>query len=52
MIGSTDMKARFPNPLRVRDGVWASSVIDAGRIGSKPGRGIVEETSELVSQRD
>lgn len=50
MIGGIDMKAKFPNPLRAGDRVRASSVIDAKRLSSKPGRGIVEETSELVNQ--
>lgn len=50
MIGGIDMKAKFHNPLKAGDRVRASSVIDAKRLSSRPGRGIVEETSELVNQ--
>ncbi len=50
MIGGIDMKAKFPKPLKAGDRVRASSVINSKRLSSKPGRGIVEETSELVNQ--
>lgn len=50
MMGGIDMKAKFPHPLRAGDKVRTSSVIDAKRLSSKPGRGVIEETSELVNQ--
>lgn len=50
MIGGIDMKVQYPNPLRPGDRVRARSVIDSKRLSSKPGRGVVEGTMELVNQ--
>jgi acyl dehydratase len=50
MIGGIDMKVQYPNPLRPGDRVRARRVIDSKRPSSKPGRGIVEGTMELVNQ--
>ena len=49
LIGGIDMKAKFGHPLKAGDRVRTSSVIDSKRLSSKPGRGVVEATSELVS---
>ncbi len=49
-IGLIDMKAKFPTPLRAGDTVRARSVINSKRLSSKPGRGIIEETAELINQ--
>jgi acyl dehydratase len=50
LIGGIDMRLRYPNPLRPGDRVRASLVISSKRLSSKPGRGVVEGTSELVNQ--
>jgi acyl dehydratase len=50
MIGGIDMKLRYPNPLRPGDKVRARCSITGKRLSSKPGRGIVEGTMELINQ--
>jgi acyl dehydratase len=50
MIGGIDMRLQYPNPLRPGDRVRSNLVINSKRPSSKPGRGVVEGTSELVNQ--
>lgn len=50
MVGVIDMRLRYPNPLRPGDRVKSNSVIGSKRLSSNPGRGVVEGTSELVTQ--
>ena len=50
MIGGIDMRLRYPNPLRPGDRVRSNLVISSKRLSSKPGRGVVEGTMELVNQ--
>jgi acyl dehydratase len=50
LIGGIDMRLRYPNPLKPGDRVRSSLVINDKRLSSKPGRGVVEGTSELVNQ--
>ena len=50
MIGGIDMRLRYPNPLRPGDQVRSSLVITSKRLSSRPGRGVVEGTMELVNQ--
>lgn len=50
MIGGIDMRLRYPNPMRPGDRVRSSLVIGSKRLSSKPGRGVVEGTMELVTQ--
>ena len=50
MIGGIDMRLRYPNPLRPGDRVRSSLVITSKRLSSRPGRGVVEATMDLVNQ--
>lgn len=50
MIGGIDMRLQYPNPLRPGDKVRSKLVIGSKRLSSKPGRGVVEGTMELVNQ--
>jgi acyl dehydratase len=50
MIGGIDMRLRYPNPLRPGDRVRSNLVITSKRVSSKPGRGVVEGTMQLVNQ--
>lgn len=52
VIGGIDMRLRYPNPLRPGDRVRARLVIESKRVSSKPGRGVVKGTMELVNQDD
>jgi len=51
MIGGIDMRLRYPNPLRPGDRVRTKVVLGSKRLSSKPGRGVVEGTMELVNQK-
>lgn len=50
MISGIDMRVRYPNPLRPGDRVRSNLVITNKRVSSKPGRGVVEGTTDLVNQ--
>ena len=50
LIAGIDMRLRYPNPLRPGDRVRNRLVFNSKRLSSKPGRGVVEGTSELVNQ--
>ncbi len=50
LIAGNDMRLRYPKPLRTDDRVRSRLVFNSKRLSSKPGRGVVEGTSELVNQ--
>ena len=50
LIAGIDMRVQFPNPLRPGDRVRSRLVTNGKRLSSKPGRGVVEVTMELVNQ--
>jgi acyl dehydratase len=50
VIAGIDMRLRYPNPMRPGDRVRSSLVIASKRLSSRPGRGVVEGTMELVNQ--
>lgn len=50
LIAGIDMRLRYPHPLRPGDRVRARLVFNNRRLSSKPGRGVVEGTSQLVNQ--
>ena len=50
LIGGIDMRLRYPNPLRPGDRVRSRVVVNSKRLSSKPGRGVVQGTLELVNQ--
>jgi acyl dehydratase len=50
MISGIDMRVRYPNPLRPGDRVRSNLVINTKRLSSKPGRGVVGGTTNLVNQ--
>lgn len=50
LIAGIDMSLRYPNPLRPGDRVKSNLVVENKRLSSKPGRGVVEGTMQLVNQ--
>jgi len=50
MIAGIDVRLRYPNPLRPGDQVTSNLVINSKRLSSKPGRGVVGGTTDLVNQ--
>lgn len=50
VIAGIDMRLRYPNPLRPGDRVKSNLVVGNKRLSSKPGRGVVEGTMQLVNQ--